>query len=125
MSKTIARVLGDGTVKKFREEIHGSVLRRGDNGYDAACGIGNGEFDGRRPAVIITASGAADVITAVGFSRSNDLPIAVRGGGHSIARFSNCDDGLMLHLSAMNSVRIDPSSRRAHFGPGAAWADVD
>ncbi len=125
MSSTITPVLGDATVQELREAIHGTVLRPGDNGYDDACRIWNGEFDGRRPAVIVTASGAADVITAVGFSRSNDLPIAVRGGGHSIAGFSNCDDGVMLDLSAMNSVRIDPSSRRAYVGPGAVWADVD
>src|SRR5260370_17166911 len=96
MSSTITPVLGDATVQELREAIHGTVLRPGDNGYDDACRIWNGEFDGRRPAVIITASGAADVITAVGFSRSNDLPIAVPGGAPSIPRSPNLPHRLIL-----------------------------
>ena len=125
MSSTISPVLGDATVQELREAIHGSVLRPGDDGYAEASRIWNGEFDERRPAVIVGASGAADVIAAVGFARSNDLPIAVRGGGHSIAGFSSCDDGLVIDLSGMRSVRIDPVARRAYVGPGAIWADVD
>jgi FAD/FMN-containing dehydrogenase len=125
MSSTITPVLGEATVEELRETIHGRVLRRGDDGYEEACRIWNGAFDGRRPAVIVTASGAADVITAVGFARSNDLAIAVRGGGHSIAGFSSCDDGIVIDLSQMRSVRIDPNARRAYVGPGAVWGDVD
>ena len=70
-------------------------------------------------------TGAADVIVAVGFARSNDLPIAVRGGGHSIAGFSTIDDGIVIDLSQMNDVRVDPIARRATVGGGAVWADVD
>jgi FAD/FMN-containing dehydrogenase len=125
MSGTIAPVLGDATVQELREAIHGQVLRPEDEGYAAACGIWNGAFDDRRPGAIVTCSGAADVIAAVGFARSNDLTIAVRGGGHSIAGFSSCDDGIVIDLSAMNSVRVDPEARRAYVGPGAVWGDVD
>src|SRR5262249_23065510 len=70
-------------------------------------------------------SGAADVVAAVGFARSNDPEIAVRGGGHSIAGFSTVDDGIVIDLSRMNEVRVDPSKRRATVGGGAVWADVD
>ena len=70
-------------------------------------------------------SGAADVIAAVGFARSNGLPIAVRGGGHSIAGFSTVDDGLVIDLSSMRDVRVDPVARRAEVGPGATWGEVD
>jgi FAD/FMN-containing dehydrogenase len=125
MSATIAPVLGEATVQELREAIHGRVLRPGDDGYAEACRVWNGAFDERRPAVIVGCSGAADVIAAVGFARSNDLAIAVRGGGHSIAGFSSCDDGIVIDLSAMRSVRVDPVARRAYVGPGAVWSDVD
>jgi FAD/FMN-containing dehydrogenase len=65
------------------------------------------------------------VIAAIGFARSNDLEIAVRGGGHSIAGFSTTDDGVVIDLSRMNDVRVDPDARRAFVGGGAVWADVD
>jgi FAD/FMN-containing dehydrogenase len=120
MSSTFAPVLGEATVQELREAIHGSVLRADDDGYAEACRIWNGAFDERRPAVIVGASGAADVIAAVGFARSNDLAIAVR-----IAGFSSCDDGIVIDLSAMHSARVDPGARRAYVGPGAVWGDVD
>jgi FAD/FMN-containing dehydrogenase len=125
MSTTITPVLGEATVQELREAIHGGVLRPDDDGYAEACRIWNGAFDDRRPAVIVRCSGAADVIAAVGFARSNDLAIAVRGGGHSIPGFSSCDGGIVIDLSAMRSVRVDPSARRAYVGPGAVWGDVD
>jgi FAD/FMN-containing dehydrogenase len=125
MSATIAPVLGEATVQELREAIRGRVLDAADDGYVEACRIWNGAFDERRPALIVTASGAADVIAAVGFARSNDLAIAVRGGAHSIAGFSSCDGGIVIDLSAMNSVRVDPDARRAYVGPGAVWGDVD
>src|SRR5882757_620291 len=93
---TITPVLGEATMQELREAIRGRVLRPSDGGYDEAARIWNGSFDERRPAVIVTCSGAADVITAVGFARSNDLAIAVRGGGHSTAGFSTCDGGIVI-----------------------------
>jgi FAD/FMN-containing dehydrogenase len=125
MSGTIAPVLGDATVQELRDAIRGGVVRPGDDEYPERCKIWNGAFDERRPAAIVVCSGAADVIAAVGFARSNDLAIAVRGGGHSIAGFSSCDDGLVIDLSEMRSVRVDPQARRAYVGPGAVWGDVD
>ena len=65
------------------------------------------------------------MIAAVGFARSNDLTIAVRGGGHSVAGFSTCDDGIVIDLGEMNGVRVDTAARRATVGGGAVWADVD
>ncbi len=125
MSGTIAPVLGTATVEELREAIRGRVLRPSDEGYSDACRIWNGAFDDRRPALIVTCSGAADVIAAVGFARSNDLTIAVRGGAHSIAGFSSVDDGMVIDLSEIHSVRVDPDARRAYVGPGAVWGDVD
>src|SRR5690348_11291675 len=124
-SQTITPVLGEATVQELREAVRRDVVTPGDNGYEEACRIWNGAHDGRRPALIVRCTGAADVIAAVGFARSNDLTIAVRGGGHSVAGFSTVDDGIVIDLSPMNEVHVDPTARRATIGGGAVGADVD
>jgi FAD/FMN-containing dehydrogenase len=124
MTVTSARVLGEATVQELRESIGGEVFVASDAGYEEACKVWNGAHD-RRPALVVRCATAADVATAVGFARSNDLPIAVRGGGHSIAGFSTCDNGIVIDLSQMNEVRVDPATRRATVGGGAVWANVD
>jgi FAD/FMN-containing dehydrogenase len=125
MSQTIAPVLGEATVQELREAVHGDVLGPSDEGYEDVRLIWNGMHDAQRPVLIVRCRGAGDVIAAVGFARANDLTVAVRGGGHSIAGFSTCDDGLVVDLSPMNDVRVDPETRRAYVGGGAVWADVD
>ena len=124
MTVTSARVLGEATVQELRESVDGEVVAPSDAGYAEACKVWNGAHD-RRPALVVRCATAADVATAVGFARSNDLLIAVRGGGHSIAGFSTCDNGIVIDLSQMNDVRVDPAARRATVGGGAVWADVD
>ena len=124
MTTISARALGEATVQELREAVHGEVVTPGDPSYEEASRIWNGAHDGR-PALVVRCTGAADVIAAVGFARSNDLTIAVRGGGHSIAGFSTIDDGIVIDLSQMNDVRVDPIARRASVGGGAVWADVD
>ena len=124
MSQTIAPVLGEATVQELREAVRGEIVTPDDPGYDEARAVWNAEHDGR-PALMVRCTGAADVIAAVGFARSNDLTIAVRGGGHSIAGFSTCDDGIVIDLSRMNGVRVDTTARLATVGGGAVWADVD
>jgi FAD/FMN-containing dehydrogenase len=118
-------VLGEATVQELRDAIRGEVLTEEDDRYDDARRIWNGAHDERRPAIVVRCAGAADVIAALGFARSNDLTIAVRGGGHSVAGFSTNDDGIVIDLSPMNGVRVDPEARRAFVGGGATWADVD
>src|SRR3954465_12513364 len=124
MTAISARVLGEATVQELRESIRGEVITPRDAGYAEARLVWNGAHD-RPPAAPIRCAGAADVATAVGFARSNDLPIAVRGGGHSLAGFSTCGDGIFFVLSRMTEVRVDPVARRATVGGGAVWADVD
>ncbi len=125
MSQTITPVLGEATVQELREAVRGQVLTADDDGYAEASRVWNGAFDGRRPALIVRCTGAADVIAAIGFARSNHLPLAVRGGGHSVAGFSTCDGGVVIDLSPISVVRVDPDTRRATIGGGAVWADVD
>jgi FAD/FMN-containing dehydrogenase len=125
MTQTIGPVLGEATLQELREALRGDVVTPSDPGYLEAARVWNGAHDERRPAVIVRCQGAADVIAAVGFARGNDLPIAVRGGGHSIAGFSTVDDGLVIDLAPMADVRVDAQARRATVGPGAVWADVD
>jgi FAD/FMN-containing dehydrogenase len=125
MSQTIAPVLGEATVQELREAVRGAIYTPADEGYAEASRVWNGSHDGRRPALVVRCSGAADVIAAIGFARSNHLTIAVRGGGHSVAGFSTCDGGMVIDLGSMNGVRIDLETARATVGGGALWADVD
>jgi FAD/FMN-containing dehydrogenase len=125
MSDTIAPILGEATIQELRAAVKGQVFTPGDDGYAEAAAVWNGAHDDHRPAIVVRCAGAADVITAVGFARSTGLRIAVRGGGHSVAGFSTCDDGMVIDLSPMNAVRVDPAAGRATAGGGAVWADVD
>jgi len=125
MSHAIAPVLGEATIQELREAVKGQIFTPSDEGYTAAASVWNGDYDGRRPALVVRCAGAADVIATVGFARSTGLAIAVRGGGHSIAGFSTVDDGIVIDLSPMKGVRVDPAAMRASVGGGAVWADVD
>jgi FAD/FMN-containing dehydrogenase len=125
MTEVIAPVLGEATVQDLREAVRGDVLVPGDDGYDEAKLVWNGAHDGRMPAMVVRCTGTADVVAALGFARSSDLTVAVRGGGHSVAGHSTCDGGMVIDLSPMRSVRVDPASQRAYVGPGAVWGDVD
>jgi FAD/FMN-containing dehydrogenase len=120
----LPHVLGDGTVAELEQGLHGRLVRPGDADYDQARAIWNGAHD-RRPALIVQAAGVADVMRAVDFARSESLSIAVRGGGHSIPGFSTSEGGVVIDLSAMNSVRVDPACRTAVAEGGATWADFD
>ncbi|MGN6169005.1 MAG: FAD-binding oxidoreductase [Solirubrobacteraceae bacterium] len=125
MSHTIAPILGEATIQELREAVRGEILTAGDDGYADACRVWNGAHDWHRPALVVRCTSVADVIAAVGFARSNDLTIAVRGGGHSIAGFSTTDDGIVIDLSRMNGVQVDPAAMRASVGGGAVWAELD
>jgi FAD/FMN-containing dehydrogenase len=110
---------------ELRTAVRGEVFAPGDDGYEEAARIWNGAHDGRRPALVISCSGAADVIAGLGFARRHGLEVAVRGGGHSIAGFSTGDGVAVIDLAAMNDVHVDPAALRATVGGGAVWADVD
>ena len=98
-------------LEALRGGLRGTLCLPGEPGYDEARTIWNAMID-RRPALIVRAAGAADVIRAVSFAREHGLLLAVRGGGHNIAGNAVCDGGLMLDLSPMKSVRVDPAAGR-------------
>jgi FAD/FMN-containing dehydrogenase len=112
------------TVDSLRGALRGRFCLPGDDGYDEARTIWNAMTD-RRPGAIVRCAGAADVRLSVKFARDNGLLLAVRGGGHNIAGNAVCDSGLMIDLSLMKSVRIDPWQRRAWVEPGATLSDFD
>ncbi len=109
---------------RLRQTLHGEMLAPGDPGYDESRGIWNGMID-RRPGLILRCRTAADVQRAVGFTAEHDLLASFRGGGHNIAGHAVCDRGVMVDLSPMDEVWIDPSKRKAEVGPGATLADLD
>src|SRR3954470_2095704 len=121
---TIPHGLGEATLGELEQALRGRLIRPEDDGYDAARAIWNGAHD-RRPALIVRCAGVADVMRAVDFARSESIPVAVRGGGHSIPGFSTCDGGVVIDLSAMTAVKVDPVSRTATAEGGATWADFD
>ena len=114
----------EGDIEAFRSRFHGPVLTPGDQDYEGARSVWNGAID-RKPMVIARCSTAQDVADAIRFARDTDLEISVRGGGHNYAGHAVCDDGLMIDLSPMNGVAVDPGARLARCGGGATWADLD
>jgi FAD/FMN-containing dehydrogenase len=120
----MSHVLGAATVVELEEGITGSVIRPGDEEYDDARRVWNYAID-RRPALVVRAATVEDVARTVRFCASEALPIAVRGGSHSVAGFSTCDDGVVIDLGAMTDLSVDGRARRARAGGGTTWAKFD
>lgn len=112
------------TIDSLRTRLRGPLLLPGDTSYDETRQIWNAMID-RRPAMIARCVSPEDVITAVGFAWEHSLLVSIRGGGHNIAGNAVCDGGLMIDLSLMKSVRVDPVARRATVEPGCTLADFD
>lgn len=117
-------VLHSDDLEDLRQCLRGPLLTEGDDGYADSRRVWNAMID-RRPALIARCSGVADVRAAVDFAREHELLLSVQGGGHNVAGNAVCDGGLMLDLSPMNQVRIDPERRTARVGGGAVMADLD
>ncbi len=113
-----------GEIAELRAAMSGPVVGPGDVEYDEARRVWNADID-RRPAMVARCESAADVAAAVMFATGHGLEIAVRGGAHSLAGASVVDDGLMIDLSRMNQVVVDPETRRARAGGGALLGDLD
>ncbi|MET0526464.1 MAG: FAD-binding oxidoreductase [Nocardioides sp.] len=116
--------MDSSAVTALREAVRGVVTTAADDGYDEARRVRNGMTD-KRPAVIVQPVNAGDVMTAVRYAADHDLTVAVRGGGHSVPGFGTCDDGVVVDLSAMRDVRVDPMTQTARVAGGATWGDVN
>jgi FAD/FMN-containing dehydrogenase len=118
------KAIDDTEVDGLAARLEGEILTAEDPGYDEARAVWNGMID-RRPDLIVRCAGADDVSAAVGFARDRGLEVAVRGAGHHIAGHSVCEGGLLIDLSPMKRVDVDPKRRRARVGAGATLADMD
>jgi FAD/FMN-containing dehydrogenase len=111
-------------VDELGANLRGQLVLAGDATYDTARRLWNGAFD-RHPALVARCAGAADVVEAVNFARATGVLTAVRGGGHSISGQSVCDGGLVIDLSPMKGIRVDPARRRAQAQPGVLLGELD
>ncbi len=111
-------------IEQVREQVHGEVITPDDEGYDEARRVYNAMIE-RRPAVVLRCANAGDVIAAVNFAREHQLDLAVRGGEHSVPGFGTCDGGVVVDLSRMRGVRVDPANGTARAEGGATWGDFN
>ena len=116
--------LQEDTIRKFKESLRGELILSDDTGYDDARSIWNAMID-RRPALIVRCLGVADVVTCVNFAREHGLILSIKGGGHNIAGLAVCEGGLMLDMSRMRGVWVDPTTRTARAQAGCLLGDVD
>src|SRR6059036_2821796 len=116
--------LDESALSALRAAFRGELVRRGGPTYDERRKIWNGSID-RYPALLARCAGVADVIAAVKFARGTDLPVAVRSGGHSFPGLSTCDDGIVIDLSLMKGVRVDPKARTARVQAGVLLGELD
>jgi FAD/FMN-containing dehydrogenase len=124
MGKALQRRIDSAALTAFRDAFPGEVVVPGDREYDAARVVWNGIAD-RHPAIVARCAGPADVAAALPFARDQDLVVAVRGGGHSVAGFSTCDGGMVIDLSRMRGVSVDPERRIARVAGGTLLGELD
>jgi hypothetical protein len=114
----------ESALDELREGFRGDVIEPGSAQYDESRTVFNGMFE-RRPAAILRPAGTADVIRAIGLARQSGLPLAIRGGAHSVAGFSMCDGGIVIDMRGMKGIRVDPRERRARAQAGLNWSEFD
>src|SRR5215210_6387796 len=117
-------MLDEAAVEEFKGTLRGELIQPGDSDYDEARKVYNGSIN-KRPRMIAHCADVADVISCVNFARENDMLLAVRGGGHNGGGLAVADDALVIDLSSMRGVRVDPEERTVRVEGGARWGDVD
>jgi FAD/FMN-containing dehydrogenase len=117
-------MLNEQAIQAFRAGLRGPLIQPSDTDYDAVRALYNGMID-KRPRLIARCVDVADVIAAVNFARGEGLLVAIRGGGHNGPGLGSCDDGLVIDLSMMKSVRVDPANRTVRVDAGCTSGDVD
>jgi len=123
-TQTAPHPIGNATLAGFAAGLRGTAVLPGDPDYDQARSVWNGAHE-RRPAVIAQCAGVADVIRTVNLARTEGLPLAIRGGGHSIPGFSTLDGGIVLDLSQMTGIEVRPDDRIVTAQAGCTWKDLD
>jgi len=121
---TVGRPITGAGVEPLRERVRGRVLAAGDEGYNEARAVHNGMFD-KHPLAVLRAEQVADVIAGVNFARDNGLDLSIRDGGHSAPGFGTNDGGLVIDMSPMHTVRVDPGNKTARADAGATWGDFN
>src|SRR5579859_4241724 len=124
MTQAGTATLDETAVQDLATRVRGEVIRPSDPHYDEARKVYNGMID-KRPALIVRCVDVADVISGVNFARERHLALAVRGGGHNGPGLGTCDGGLVVDLSRMKGVRVDPANKTVRVEGGATWGDVD
>jgi UDP-N-acetylenolpyruvoylglucosamine reductase len=124
MSAQSATKLTPESIEQFKAALRGELIQRSDPGYDIARKLYNGMID-KHPHLIAKCADVADVIAAVKFGVANDLLTAIRGGGHNGAGLGCCDDGLVIDLSPMKGIRVNPADKSVRVEAGCVWGDVD
>lgn len=117
-------MLASSAAQELKSRFHGELILPGDRHYDSARAVFNAAID-RRPALIARCSSSADVIEAVNFARRENLLVAVRGTGHNVAGFAVCDNGIVIDLSAMKGIRVDPAADSVRVEGGCNWGEVN
>ena len=117
-------ILSEEVVEGFKAKLSGELILPGDENYETARRVWNGDID-RKPALIAQCTGVADVIDAVNFSRENNLLVSIRGGAHSAAGHGTCDGGIVIDLTLMKGINVDPEKRTAQAGAGVLWGALD
>jgi FAD/FMN-containing dehydrogenase len=124
MSTTTSTTIAASARHELGANFDGELIGPADSGYDEARAVYNAMID-RRPAVIVRPTGGDGVAPTIAFARRHDLLLAVRGGGHNGAGLGVCDDGVVLDLSRLNKIEVDPGQRTVRVGGGATWGQVD
>ncbi len=124
MQTTLAKDVSADKVDKFEQSLRGQLIRPGDERYEQARKVYNAMID-KRPGLIAQVADAADVIAAVNFARETKVTVAIRGGGHNGGGLGICDGGLVIDLSRLKGVRVDPRARAVRVEGGCVWGDVD
>lgn len=117
-------MLSKSAIENFRTALHGRLIQPEDNEYDEARKVWNGLID-KHPAMIAVCMDEIDVVHAVNFARSNNMLVAVRGGGHNVAGFGSCDDGIVIDLSGMKDIAVDTASQTVRAQGGVTWGEFD
>src|SRR4051812_15004566 len=117
-------ILDESTIPVIRGRFTGELLEPGDDGYDEARSLFNAMID-RRPRLIVRCTGAADVVAGILLARETGLPLAIHSGGHGVNGFAMCDDGIVVDLSPMKRIDVDPEARTARAQAGVTWGEFD